>query len=158
MLKQRATPGILQPDVLGDGRGNQPWLPDRRQRNEIHAVGKIAGHLRRQPDAKARLATAARAGQREEAVVAQKPSRFRQLMLPADKAGEWPGQVVRGVVQGPARERRYLSLSDRSARHLGIRPYLGPSRPPGYREFAHRQARTPPSQTLPRSVRRIGPA
>src|ERR1700736_913340 len=74
MLKQRATPGILQPDVLGDGRGNQPWLPDRRQRNEIHAVGKIAGHLRSQPDAKARLAAAARAGQREEAVVAQEPS------------------------------------------------------------------------------------
>src|SRR5712691_3618675 len=157
MLKQRTTPGILQSDVLGDGRGNQSWLPHRRQRNEIHAVGKIAGHLRGQPDAKAGLAAAARAAQCEEAVVAQEPSRFRQLMLPADKAGEWPGQVVRSVV--------------RVGRGGGtsVCPIEAPDiwRPddildlPGARDTASsrtRQARMPPSQTPATSVRRIGPS
>src|SRR3984893_4494288 len=155
MLEQRSIPGILQPDVLGDGGRDQPWLPYGRQRNEVHAIGEIAVALRGQLQAEAGLSAAARAGQSEEAVATQEPSRLRQLLLPADEGREWAGQVVRDGVQSPGVRRRYLSLSDRSARHRGDPTISWTFPAPAIPRVRTRRRRMPPGRpSASRAARR----
>ena len=117
MLHQRRPPGIRQPDALGDRRGHQSRLPDRRQPDEIHAIGIIGRHLRGQCNAQARLAAAARSGQREQAAAFEEPPRLRQLPLPADETRQRPGQAARTAVEAPARGRAYACGSDQGIRH-----------------------------------------
>ena len=88
VLHQWPVPGILQPDALGDRRWHQPRIPDRRQRDEVHPVWVLRGHLRGQRDAQPGLAAAARPGQRDQVAAPEQPFRLRQLVFPADKAGQ----------------------------------------------------------------------
>ena len=105
VLHQRRPPGIRQADALGDRRGHQSRFPDRRQPDEIYAIGIIGRHLRGELNAQARLAAAARSGQREQAAAFEEPPRLSQLPLPADETRQRPGQAPRTAVQDPARGR-----------------------------------------------------
>ena len=77
VVHQRPVSGILQADALGDRRWHQSWIPHRRQRDEIHPVRVIAGHLRRQRDAQPGLAAAAGPGQRDQVAALEQPFRLR---------------------------------------------------------------------------------
>ena len=94
VVHQRPVPGVLQPEALRDGRRHQLRIPDGCQRHEIDTVWVVGRHLGGQRDAQPRLAAAARAGQRHQVAGGQQPPGLRQLTLPADEAGQWPGQAT----------------------------------------------------------------
>jgi len=94
VVHQGPVPGVLQPEALRDRGRHQPRVADRRQRHEEDAVRVIAGHLGGQRDAEPGLAAAARPGQRDQAAGGQQPSGPRQLMFPADEAGQRSGQAT----------------------------------------------------------------
>jgi len=94
VVHQGTVPGVLQPEALRDRGRHQPRVADRRQRHEEDAVRVVAGHLGGQRDAEPGLAAAARPGQRDQAAGGQQPSGLRQLMFPADEAGQRSGQAT----------------------------------------------------------------
>ena len=95
----------LQIQGLGDHGGNEIRIPYRRQRDEIHAVGKLVERLRRNLEAQPRLADAAGAGQRQQALAFQQLFGLQDRVGAADEAGQLGGQVVgRPVERAQGRE------------------------------------------------------
>ena len=80
-------------------------VDDRRQGHEEDAVREVLDRLGRELQGEARLARAARPGQRQQAGRRQQAACLGDLVLAADEAGRLDGQVVgRGVERAQRRE------------------------------------------------------
>ena len=84
---------------MGEDRSDQARVMHRRQRHEVHAVGKLLDDVRRELEAQPCLADAARTGQREETRAPQQALCLGDVPVAADEAGQLRRQVVRRRVE-----------------------------------------------------------
>ena len=83
------------PSTLATVCGTRPGSDERREFHEPGAVRELLECVGGNLQAKARLAAAAGAGEREHAVPCQQRLDLRDLLLPPDEARQLLGQVVR---------------------------------------------------------------
>jgi DNA gyrase/topoisomerase IV subunit A len=108
---------------LGDGRWDQRRVGDGGKRHEGDAVREVVEQVGGDPEAKARLADAASADEREEAhvVALQLAPHGRRFASAADERGQLGRQVVWAPVQGAERwERVGQAFGDELIDVLGL--------------------------------------
>src|SRR3989337_458733 len=92
---------------MSNGRCDEPWIGDRRQRDKKYAIVKmldhLSGNLQRQPS----LATATRSRQRQEALIRKQLLDLANLSGAPDETVKLNRQIIWGYIQ--RLERREIS-------------------------------------------------
>src|SRR5262249_48606331 len=100
-------------DRGGDGREDERRVGDRLEGNEVGAALELSGGVRRRLHGETRLADAARARQRHEAVLVHDGAQLSQLPFPPDERRRLHGEVRRAAVERVRRgERRIETVRD----------------------------------------------
>ena len=104
-LLERAVAGLVEPERLRDRRQEQRGVGHRLERHEPHAVREQFDGLGCRVEREARLAGAARSGERHEAYVFGREQRLERLQLigSPDERRRLCGKVRRAVLQRPQR-------------------------------------------------------
>ena len=149
-VPRRALPGLQVQGVDDRGR-HQIGVDDRRERDEGDAAREAIRHLRRDLQRQARLAGAARAGQRQHARLLEQPHALGDLALAPDEAGHLHGQVVGdGVQAADGREVARQAVDDQLQHAFGAAEVLEPV----LAEIAQRDARR--ERVAHEQARRLG--
>ena len=119
-LERRPSAGKRHPDRLRDGRRQQHRLRYRRERHEVHPVGKSVRDVGRELQGHPGLAGSARAGQRQQPRPIQQADRLRDDRLAPDEARDLHGQVVRRRVERPRRREVVAEALDDELRETAL--------------------------------------
>ena len=104
-IDQAAAGGRGDRQGLRDRRRHEFRVLDRRERHEVDAVGELIHHVGGDLQAEARLAGAARAGERQQPRSGQQLPGLTHLVVTADKARQLRRQVIRCRLEGPERRK-----------------------------------------------------